>query len=349
MLWYRITDFFKTRTGHLSLFALAVVSLFLFAAKYFKKKDESHELMASQFPRLNNAGGWADDETGSSNSSPQEVKSYQHEQPNQNFSPLRSLTSKPEPRLVVETPREVVEEPVIEEAFVPLTPLIKFQSRASATVDSRPERLRDEPKEELLPPTEPVLNLEAGALLYAELAGPLSSELNGGVVSAKLNRALIRGGKLLAPKGASLMGSLQQTAQNRLFLSADWQLQLADGKWVKLRGQAQESSLDPKTWQYTLNDGRAGLPGIPKSNGKQINPLWTKTLRTLALVDGRLAQDRVRTAVGDFVPGTARNIVLEGTSQIIEQDGIPFLSGQSNPSPLVIVEAGRPFYLSILP
>jgi hypothetical protein len=195
----------------------------------------------------------------------------------------------------------------------------------------------------------PSLELEAGALLYAELQAPLSSDFNQGVVTARLTRALVRGGEVLAPKGAPLIGSIQQSDGNRLFLAPDWQLRKANGQQVFLRGQAQESSTDPKTRQYTLSDGRAGLPGLVRTQGKRINPLWARTLKTLAVVSGRLAQDRVRTAVGDYVPGTARNAVLEGTSRIIEQDGVPFLRNRPTQTAPVIVEAGRRFYLSILP
>ncbi len=348
MLWYRITDFLKTRTGHLFLFGLAVVALFLMATKFFKKKEKSQELVASQFPYLSEDGEWvAGKDSAASHSS--SADQYQHAILNDDYTPF----TPPVPvRKTVPPPKtdpEPIEVPEEREVFVSLPPLIKYQGKATRSQpEDRVERQTEPIEEPPVAPTPPTLNLRPGRLLYAELRAPLSSELTDGVVTARLTRPLLRAGKMIAPKGATLIGSIQQTAQGRLFLAPDWQLRRADGVNVPLRGEAQECSIDPKTGKYTLNDGRAGLPGLLPPRGNRINSLWARTLRILTVVGGRLAQDRVRTAVGDYVPGTARNAVLEGVVQIAGQ-GWPSSVSRSPEAAPVIIEAGRRFYLSILP
>ncbi|MFT6238014.1 MAG: hypothetical protein ACJAQT_000083 [Akkermansiaceae bacterium] len=349
MLWYRLTDFFKSRLGHLTLFTLAVIGLFFGASKFFKKRDGAREEIASQFPRLSNEGGWADEEQEGEQKiiDPDEV--FEHEDPNEGYFPFRPPVLIPNEPRVVEVLPEPDEEPKGEDEFVQIAPLIKFQ-RSEPNLPAPDTSIRKTPRDEVPPlPQEPKLGLEAGAILYVELVAPLTSEQNEGSVLARLSRPLMRGGKTLAPKGAPLVGAIQQASQNRLFLAVDWQLQRSDGIWVPLRAQAQESSIDLQTGKYTLNDGRAGIPGLakPKVSGK--NSLWAKTVKTLAVATGRLAQDRVRTTVGDYVPGTARNVILEETSRAIENHGVPFLTGNQEATEPVIVEAGRRFYLSTLP
>ena len=344
MLWYRLTDFFRSRLGHLTLFTLAVIGLFFGASKYFKKRDGERQEMASEFPRLSNEGGWADDEKTDHHEAKDPDEVFEHEDPNDGFSPFRPPVLIPEEAPIVEIVPVLEEEPASDHEFVSLTPLIKFQRTISKPPP--PER---EVVDEVPPlPEKLELDLEAGAILNAELVAPLTSDQNGGTVLARLSRPLIRGGKTLAPVGASLIGTTQQVSQNRLFLSVEWQLKRSDGTWGSFQAQAQEASIDPRTGCYTLNDGRAGLPGLMKPKAPRKNSLWLKTLQTLAVAGGRLAQDRVRTGIGDYVPGTARNVIVEGTTQVIEQHGVSLLTGGQKTTSPVIVEAGRRFYLSTM-
>lgn len=337
MFWFRLIDFFKTRLGHITLFCIATIILFIWSASYFKKRDDSQSLIASDFPRLSSSFGGPGHSTSSSEDNPA-VETFEHDQVNASFSPFRpQIADTPKSRdpaiAKVETDTDQLEEPIV---FTPLAPLIKFQS--ASTPDTQPEI-----SAHIIPAEIPSLNLNPGAILYANLTAPISSEFPQGTVNAQLTRPLIRDGKTIASKGTKLRGKIKNASQSRLFFEAEWQLQLPDQSWITLQAEAQETSVDPSTGRFTLNDGQAGLPGLATPKTKGQSQLWQKTLRTLAALSGRLAQDRVRTAVGDHVPGTLRNAALEGATEIIE-DYSPIGSAANT---RVIIEAGRSFYLSI--
>ena len=338
-MWiYRFKNFLRSRNGRITLFALATASLFVFLAGHLRKRQQAEEEVTSRLPKLPSENLWIDPEDPAESV---EGEHYTFSEPNETFRPFRPVSPKLVPEEEPLPPALPPESPSLVGAGFPLAPMIFSERAAKASPQNAPVLLPE------TTPEPPGLDVEEGALLYCELSAPVSSDQAEGPVLARLTRPLTRRGRMLLPAGASLSGSLQRSSDTRMFFSPDWRVKVPSGAWVAFKAHTQEAAYDATRDQYAASDGRAGLPAPVPPEPKKENAAWRDVLGNVAVAAGRIGQDRTRTALGEFIPGTARNSILQGTSEAIEHSLSRPAQRPEARHKVLQVPAGTRFYLFI--
>lgn len=314
-VFFRISDFLRSAHGRV----FGILLLLLMGAFFFKSYRER-----------SNSGGDVENQTSQfwQNSSG-ELENAGEEititKPFHEFKPRKQ----PE-FVVIEKPKQASRlKPRSLEKFKPLPPLILSQATASKPAPIKAQK-------ETAPQSS--VEIENGWLLHCRLVSPIASNDQGLPVVAQLVKPLIQNGNTIARAGSEVYGAVGAYRDNRLYLAPDWLVAADNGNLISFNGNAQQRSYDAISRQYGLNDGQIGLPA-PKAKKKK--SLFREGLGTVITSTKRLAQDSVRTVIGDQVPFTTRNTVIEGTTALLEQG----LNQQVTEVEPVILNPGVEFYI----
>lgn len=327
---YWLLDFFKTRGGKFAGAAL-VVLVGLSAFKILN--DRSETLKAKNEGARSTSEGstlWGSSETEFSDTNDH----LSVEKPYKRFEPKERkhlvVIQKPEKHLFNLKPFKPSGD------FVPLPSLIKSQRIvAPTTTNPEPTSLKEAPIEIL-----------HGTLLHCQLVSPVDTTMSAAPVVARLTRPLIQKGRLIAPAGAKIYGQYQSHKGSRVFFGEQWRLAAAKQLQLTLKASALQKQHDTSQDLFGLSDGKLGLVGklVEQQEGTSG---WKTVVGTLASATGKLAQERVKTVLGEQVPLSARNALLEGTTTLIDQRLERLKAKDRSNDPVVELIAGVEFYLMI--
>ncbi|MBK1884413.1 TrbI/VirB10 family protein [Luteolibacter pohnpeiensis] len=335
MSWYSIIDFFKGRTGRVLIFSAIFLVVFLLMAKRYRDKTSNEDQVIAAFPKPPGGQWWSD----TSLPKEQEVDyvvtdrraNYQSYHPPAVTVP--DLASRFIPP--VEKSEELID--------IPREPLILTQRTAEADENSPNTESVHKPETDNL--------FEEGDLLHAVLMAPVSSDQQDAPVQARLSAPFVRNGKTILPLGTRIFGRLRSSQNGRMYFDRKWTIDLASGDKIEITGVIQESSQDPVSGDYLTTDGQSGIQGIVTEPKEKEDHHWEKLAGTFASAAGRIAQDRTRTAIGDQIPASGRNILLEGTSDLIDDytDNLGNLDSETlKPRNPVSIPSGTRFYLQVI-
>ncbi|MDF1713382.1 MAG: TrbI/VirB10 family protein [Akkermansiaceae bacterium] len=141
------------------------------------------------------------------------------------------------------------------------------------------------------------------------------------------------------PKGTKVSGKVQSTKNERIFFDTTWSLANSVGKPVAISGFARQKSSN-------TSDGRLGLPGFLE-NQPQSETTGKAIVGSLIKGAAEFGRDTVRTSIGEFVPGTRRNAIINGSSNVIDQLLTKPRDTSIKNEPYVHVPAGTDFYLVV--
>ena len=327
---YWLLDFFKTRGGRLFL-AAVIVLMGLAAFKVFNNRNEVLQAKnGGPLPNLEHSTLWGSPETELSDTNDQ----LSIEKPYKRFEPQERkqlvVIQKPERATFDLKPFQPSED------FVPLPSLIKSQ------------RIIGQPTKRLEPVSLRLIfpEIDHGTLLHCQLVSPVDTAVSASPVVARLTKPLIQRGKLIAPIGTKIYGLYRSSKGNRVYLDEQWKIVAGEQLQLSLKASALEQQYDPSLNFFGLSDGRLGL--LARVTGKRDDPGTLKSVvGTLASATAKLAQERVRTVLGDQVPLSARNVLLEGSRAAIDQklEGITNKDGSYGTA--LEVDAGTEFYLLV--
>ena len=123
-------------------------------------------------------------------------------------------------------------------------------------------------------------------------------------------------GRVVLPKGTTLSGQVNGSNGERLTFGNNWSAKLPSREVFEFGGQLQEAGFSKQSSRYLQTDGMDGLTGDLSENRTEPSK-WKGIGSSLVRSAGGIAQDRVRTEIGDFVPGSARNVAIRGTSEVL--------------------------------
>lgn len=334
MIWYRALDFIRTRNGQVLAFTLIVAILFVVAARWQKSRQADEQAKETRLPKLSPDEFWDE-------SSPDPHASNNGGFEITEINPSSRVFRVPPPRpLVRRLPEVAVTTPKpMDPQFVPRGPLIVFERSRETS-----EEKEDVPETGIN--STPSIQLESGRLLYCQTIGPISSGQSTAPVILRLTRPHVENGRILLPKGTTLSGQLNGSNGGRLTFANNWSAKLPSREAFEFGGQLQEAGFLKQSKRYLQTDGMDGLSGIPSELPEEPSK-WKGISSVLIGAAGRLAQDRVRTEIGDFVPGSARNVAIGGSSallgELLKQEGNS--SGRSRPTSTV--PTGTPCYILV--
>ncbi|MDA7865139.1 TrbI/VirB10 family protein [Akkermansiaceae bacterium] len=335
MIWYRALDFIRTRNGQVLAFTLILAILFVFAARWQKSRQADEEEKGSRLPKLSPGEFWDEN-------SPESQVANKEDFEVTEINPSSRVFRIPPPRPVVSRQPEDLEvtpEPMVSQ-FVPRSPLIVFE-RSLETMKEND----DAPVAGIDP--RPSIQLESGRMLYCQTVSPVCSGQGNALVILRLIRPHVENGRIVLPKGTTLSGQLNGSNGERLTFGNNWSAKLPSREAFEFGGQLQEAGFSMQFNRYLETDGMDGLAGIPSEDREEPSK-WKGIGSVLIGAAGRLAQDRVRTEIGDIVPGSARNVAIGGSTAVLDE-----LIGQERTSPgrsrpILTVPAGTPCYILVM-
>lgn len=189
------------------------------------------------------------------------------------------------------------------------------------------------------PPAPSLPPLEPGARIQCQLLTPASTLQDKSPINAVVTRSLYRDGVLIIPKGAQISGNIHSSAGNRIIFGTNWNLENSAGEIISLSAVARQKSHD-------VSHGSLGVPGFLK-NQPQAEPTGKKILASLIKGAAALGKDTVRTNLGDFVPATGRNAIINGSSAAIDQLLEKPKNKATTQEPYLSVPTGTEFYLVV--
>lgn len=335
---YPVLDFLRSRLGQMLVLSVVVIVIIVGVGAYHQKHQQD-VFAAGAFPRASEHP--LHDRGKTIRVEGKNVYGYVESNPTfESFQPP------------VETPPEPKPQPIL--PLLNLDPAPRLNPEPFQPIPSliASERATPESQSTTAPesPTPATLAIEPGALLHCQLTSTVSSDQGNAPVQAILTRPFIRRGRPILPVGTRLIGKLQGGKEDRMYFANEWKAELPSGQWIALNGQVQEKAYDLSSGKYLASDGQTGLPAITQTPPNQSNQKWLNLLGTFGSAATRVAQNRTRTAFGDHIPASARNVVLEGGGDLIE-DWMAVLtvrpeagfSPQRERLPLV---AGTRFYLA---
>ena len=327
---YWLLDFFKSRAGK-TVGAALLVLVGILAFKIFQDRKEALESKENGFlPPSQQLKLWDDPE----NELSEDNDHLAVARPYKKFQP-------PEQKkfVVVKTPEKETAQPVMfkpSDDFEPLPSLIKSQRVIAPQVKEQ-----NSERAEKAPPVIP-----QGTLLHCQLVMPVETTAPNTPVVARLTKPLILRGKLIAPSGTQIFGQYRSNKGERVFLGEQWRLIAGHQRQLNLKASAMQKQYDAARNLYGLSDGKLGLEGrIAKT--KKPNSDWKAVVGTLASATGKLAQERVRTVLGDQIPLTGRNALLEGSTALIDQRMEQLKAKDCANEPVTGLVAGLEFYLLV--
>lgn len=323
---HNITDFLASKNGKIVVAAASILCGIIWVGLPSKKNASiESEQGADSEPEL-----WASSTTDS-------TPPIQQVDTNESFELFKPAKPKaepavapqaepPNPKPITETtikiplPREV---PQIHE------PLFKEEHEVVSR-DTAPQKLLERP-------TLPAL--ETGAVIHCQLIAPVSADQNGAPVIAHVTRPLIRDGIPIIPRGSRLFGKVQTSNDGRMFFEPEWITRDSAGKEITISAFARQKG------DGVLHN-RSGVPGTTEGRSEN-SDIGKITLGNVVKGIAALGKDTVRTGIGELVPGTARNTLINGGIQVVDTLLPPQKEQKKHTEPNLIVPAGREFTLVV--
>jgi len=195
----------------------------------------------------------------------------------------------------------------------------------------------------------PVIDLNSGDLLHCQLIARVTSEQKDAPVRARSTAPLIRRGRVILPAGTNLSGQMRSVEGGQMQFDRKWAVQLPSGARAQIEGVAQQMAFDPASRRHLATDGNPGIPSHTTAVQERKDSSWKKILGTFASAAGRMTQERTRTALGDQIPASARNVLLEGASDLVDDrtEALTAIPTESRPKPHAEVPPGTVFYIEI--
>ena len=182
-----------------------------------------------------------------------------------------------------------------------------------------------------------------GALLRCQLLQPISSD-HLGLVQVRLTRAAVIQGQTRLRQGAILLGNLKEFRAGRFLFEKEWEARNTEGGVVRITAVSQQNDYNTSSRQFGKADGQLGIPGQPiklVEKSKRGQELLGSILRA----SGELAKDRAQSALGEYVPYTARNVLLEGATGSLEGHLERFKEPVDKADERFAIATGTEFYL----
>lgn len=334
MIWYRALDFIRTRNGQVLAFTCILATLFVGVARWQKLRQVAEAVKESRLPQLSPDEFWDE-------SSPDSQAANKEDFEITEINPSSRVFRVPPPRPSVHRqPEEPVmpPEPIVSQ-FVPRSPLIVFERSREITEEKDDVAVTGKD-------SGPSTQLKSGRLLYCQTVGPVSSGQGDAPVILRLTRSHVENGRFVLPKGTILSGQLDGSNGERLTFGNNWSAKLPSREAFEFGGQLQEAGFSKQSNRYLQTDGMDGLTGIV-SEDREKPGKWKGIGSVLIGVAGSLAQDRVRTEIGDFVPGSARNVAIGGSSAVLGELLSQENSSSGRSRPTSTVPAGTPCYILV--
>ena len=230
----------------------------------------------------------------------------------------------------------------------PSTPIAEFQPLAPLIQAEHAVKEQTGSDNTSAAPPAPRLNLPAGVMLHCRLVQPVDSQDKGATVQATLAAPLVIAGRMRLNGGTRLTGELRREKNGRFHFGEQWTAQTSGGAGYEFKAVARQRDYQPATGFYGVEDGKPGITGrsIETEEKEKKRSLTRKFLGNILKASGELAKDRVNTAFGERLPHNARNILLEGATDTIEER----LQGLQPPKTsdrekTYFIPAGEEFYL----
>lgn len=334
MSWYSVIDFIKGRTGRVLVFAALFLVIFVLIARHHARKSREQETVKTTLVKPPAAQWWSD----SSQPKEKNAGEYSTTELNENFEPFLPPVARPAPPISEPPPEAPKPEP---EPVAPLEPLILSQRPLQA--------VEPKPMEPATGPPSQAFVLEEGDLLRCQLLAPVTSQQRDAPVRARLSAPLIRQGRIILPAGTQLMGRTRSFEGGRVQFDRKWIVELPRGERAEIVGEAQEGAFDIASRSYLATDGSVGIPARTTEPDDKADHPWRNILGTLVSAAGRMSQDRTRTALGDHIPASGRNVLLEGVSDLVNEhtEGLTETPRASAPGTLAEMPAGTGFYIEV--
>jgi hypothetical protein len=188
-----------------------------------------------------------------------------------------------------------------------------------------------------------IVQLPQGALLHCQLLQPISS-VHLGMVQVRLTRAVVIHGQTQLRQGTILVGNLKEFRAGRFFFEQNWKGRNGEGAEISLTAVSQQNDYNVSMRRFGRADGQLGIPGRPiklvvKSKGGQ------ELLANILRASGELAKDRAHSALGEYVPYNARNILLKGATDSFESHLARLKEPDENDEKEFVLVTGTDFYL----
>ena len=336
MIWYRALDYMRTRNGQILALTLVLALSIAAAARWQKSRQAEQAQEESRLRQLAPDEFWDESTQESVEDSAQELEISEI---NSSSRVLRLPPPRPTASQEQEQPElAILPEPLVSE-FVPRASLIVFERSSQPT--SEQSDSSEDPEQKSAQPS-----LETGRLLYCQTVAPISSGQGNGQVALRLVRPHVEQGKVVLPVGTILSGQLSGANGKRLLFGNTWSATLPSREAINFIGQLQEGAFSRKANRYLQTDGTVGLAGV-LSKEETKPSRWSRIGSVMIRAAGRLAQDRVRTEIGDFVPGTARNVVIRGSSEVLGDLLEGEIESQRNERPTLTIPAGMSCYVLV--
>lgn len=188
-----------------------------------------------------------------------------------------------------------------------------------------------------------IVQLPQGALLHCQLLQPISSD-HLGLVQVRLTRAVAIRGQTQLKQGTILVGNLKEFRAGRFFFEQEWRGRGVEGGVVSITAVSQQNDYNTSSRQLGKADGQLGIPGHPiklVEKSKRGQELLGSILRA----SGELAKDRAQSALGQYVPYSARNVLLEGATGSLEGHLERFKEPVDKADERFAIATGTEFYL----
>lgn len=182
-------------------------------------------------------------------------------------------------------------------------------------------------------------SLEMGAVVHCQLIAPVLADQKDAPVIARLTRSLIREGITVIPKGSQLFGKVQSSKDGRVFLQSEWTIRNSAGKQMTISAFAREKGHD-------FSNNKLGLPDLQENQPKRPDTGGT-ILGNVVKGIAALGKDTVRTEFGEYIPGTTRNVIINGSTQVLDTLLPDTSTREKESEPSYFVPAGLEFTLVV--
>ena len=187
------------------------------------------------------------------------------------------------------------------------------------------------------------VQIPQGALLHCQILQPVSSE-HLGPVQVRLTRSVVIRGQTQLEYGAILAGRIKEFRAGRFFFEQEWNGRNGEGAVVSIMAVSQQNDYSVSLGQFGRQDGQVGIPGRPIKE-----PVESKggegLLGNILRASGELAKDRAQSALGEYLPYNARNIILEGAANSLDSHLDRFKESVDKGQEEFVIAAGAEFYL----
>lgn len=186
-----------------------------------------------------------------------------------------------------------------------------------------------------------------GRLLECVLVNAIDSGIPDSPVICLVVEDLWHNGELIVPAGTEVHGRAQvDRLRDRILVRGPWVLVWDNGEELMVSGVALNRVPGPNGEGWDITDGSAGLEGdLIRSQSLEEVKLFLAT--ALSGVASGLQQQRTTTLGIGFIPGTARNAAIAGTTKVLDTYAQQVLETIKRDGVFIRVPSGKPLYVYV--